>query len=101
MNTERKTVLYLLAILVFLSVADWATTVAVLEAGGEELSPLMRSLFGVTAWFPLVFKGVVLGAASAVILWAARTRPADAIHGTAFVALVYSIIVAWNAAQLI
>jgi len=101
MNPDRKTILYLIAILVFLSVADWATTVAVLEAGGEELSLLMRPLFGVTAWFPLAFKGLVLGFASGIIIWGSRTRPTDAIHGTALVALVYSIIVAWNATQLI
>ena len=101
MNNDRKTVLYLIAILVFLSVADWATTVAALEMGGEELNFIMRPMFGVTAWFPLAFKGLVLGFASGVIIWGSRTRPTDAIHGTALVALVYAIIVAVNATQLI
>jgi hypothetical protein len=82
-----------LAVLGALQIADWYTTVTILDGGGRELNPVMRKLMEWLGTEPaLAIKGVLVIVCGAFLL----PYPAALV----LLVAVYAGVVAWNVWQM-
>lgn len=86
--------MYLLVALGVLQIADWYTTISILERGGRELNPVMRKAMEIFGEEPaLAIKGIIVMLCGFCLI--------THVFWLALLVIIYVLVVAWNTKELI
>lgn len=86
--------MYLLVALGVLQIADWYTTISILERGGKELNPVMRKAMELFGEEPaLAIKGIVVLLCGFFLM--------QHVFWLALLVIIYVLVVAWNTKELL
>jgi hypothetical protein len=85
---------YLIVALGVLQIADWYTTISILERGGKELNPVMRKAMEIFGEEPaLAIKGIIVMLCGFFLM--------QHVFWLVILVMVYVFVVAWNTKELL